>query len=99
MQAPHPMTCLERGQSQRCVSLYVSTFSSIDRDGRYGRNYNKCSTTTIPSSAKTIARQYQRVVPRLIEVLGVDPRCDIRFVEDSTNPTLGAWGLGWGMYG
>ncbi len=94
----HTATFLRAIGPEPWRAAYVQP-SRRPKDGRYGENPNRLQHYY----------QYQVVLkpapPEILDLyigslkaLGIDPtHHDIRFVEDDwENPTLGAWGLGWG---
>src|SRR4029078_12314136 len=94
----HPATTLRALGPRPWKAAYVQP-SRRPKDGRYGENPNRLQHYY---QYQVVLKPAPAVILDLylgsLEALGFDLRSnDVRFVEDDwENPTLGAWGLGWG---
>ena len=95
----HTATFLRAIGPEPWRAAYVQP-SRRQKDGRYGENPNRLQhyyqyQVVLKPSPPDILDAYIAS----LEAIGIDPRRhDVRFVEDDwENPTLGAWGLGWGV--
>ncbi len=71
-------------------------------DGRYGENPNRLQHYyQFQVILKPSPPDIQELYLKSLYAIGIDPDVhDLRFVEDDwENPTLGAWGLGWEVWG
>ena len=97
----HPATTLRSLGSKPWKAAYVQP-SRRPTDGRYGKNPNRLQhyyqyQVIIKPSPNNIKQVYLRS----LSAIGIQVKDhDIRFVEDDwESPTLGAAGLGWGVWG
>ena len=96
----HPATLLRALGPEPWKAAYVQP-SRRPTDGRYGENPNRLQhyyqyQVVIKPSPQDVQAMYLESLRRF----GLDLlEHDIRFVEDDwESPTLGAWGLGWGVW-
>ena len=96
----HPATFLKALGKKPWKAAYVQPCRR-PTDGRYGLNPNRLQhyyqfQTILKPSPDNIQELYLQS----LNTLGIDcKKNDIRFVEDDwESPTLGAWGLGWGVW-
>ena len=96
----HPATCLRALGPEPWFAAYVQP-SRRPKDGRYGNNPNRLQHYyQFQVALKPAPSNILELYLGSLEALGFDlKKNDIRFVEDdSENPTLGAWGLGWEVW-
>jgi glycyl-tRNA synthetase alpha chain len=96
----HPATTLRALGREPWNAAYVQP-SRRPTDGRYGENPNRLQHYyQFQVVLKPSPDDVQELYLRSLYDLGIDPGLhDIRFVEDDwESPTLGAWGLGWGVW-
>ena len=96
----HPATFLKAIGPETWNSAYVQP-SRRPTDGRYGENPNRLQHYyQYQVVMKPSPDDFQELYLDSLKTLGIDPLThDIRFVEDNwESPTLGAWGLGWGVW-
>ncbi len=95
----HPATTLRALGPKPWKAAYVQP-SRRPKDGRYGENPNRLQHYyQFQVILKPNPPNLQELYLASLKAIGVDLALhDIRFVEDDwESPTLGAWGLGWGM--
>ena len=96
----HPATFLRSIGPENWNAAYVQP-SRRPTDGRYGENPNRLQHYyQFQVVMKPSPKDFQELYLGSLRSLGVDTLVhDIRFVEDNwESPTLGAWGLGWGVW-
>ncbi|MDO9475999.1 MAG: glycine--tRNA ligase subunit alpha [Pseudohongiella sp.] len=96
----HPATFLRAIGPESWRTAYVQP-SRRPTDGRYGENPNRLQHYyQFQVLLKPSPPDIQDLYIESLRHLGIDPQVhDIRFVEDNwESPTLGAWGLGWGVW-
>ena len=95
----HPATTLRALGPKPWRAAYVQP-SRRPKDGRYGENPNRLQHYyQFQVILKPNPPNLQELYLASLKAIGVDLTLhDIRFVEDDwESPTLGAWGLGWGV--
>ncbi len=96
----HPATFLRAVGPESWNAAYVQP-SRRPTDGRYGENPNRLQHYyQFQVVMKPSPEDFQEIYLESLAALGIDSAVhDIRFVEDNwESPTLGAWGLGWGVW-
>ena len=97
----HPATTLRSLGSKPWKAAYVQP-SRRPTDGRFGENPNRLQHYyQFQVVLKPSPENIQDLYLNSLEYIGIDKsKHDIRFVEDDwESPTLGAWGLGWEVWG
>ena len=97
----HPATILRALGKKPWKAVYVQPCRR-PTDGRYGDNPNRLQQYyQLQVVLKPSPENMQQLYLDSLEAIGIDTKKhDIRFVEDDwESPTLGAWGLGWEVWG
>src|SRR5437764_6785105 len=97
----HPATVLRSLGPDPWRAAYVQPCRR-PTDGRYGENPNRLGHYyQYQVVLKPSPEDLQELYLGSLREIGIDPlKHDIRFVEDDwESPTLGAWGLGWEVWG
>ncbi|MFT8229749.1 MAG: glycine--tRNA ligase subunit alpha [Enterobacterales bacterium] len=93
----HPMTCLRSIGPEPMFCVYVQP-SRRPSDGRYGKNSNRLQHYyQLQVIMKPVPNNFQDLYLYSLKEIGIDcVKNDIRFIADDwSNPTLGAFGMGW----